>query len=133
MSRPPVDEARVCRLAEEGLYLVGEVKEHITREVRLVRYLGGLEEADKLELAEAQADVEDALMRLRVAKGRFEEVGRRFTQKQEIRDRVIEDFALEQRMVEEQARLISKDAKAAGFRYGRPELVGCSATEKETV
>src|SRR5579859_6255558 len=123
MSRLPVDADRVVRLGEESLFLAGDVKEFITKEVRLVRYLGGLEEADKLELASAQADVDEAIVRLRAAKGQLHEVERRCAQKHEIRTRIIADFDLEVHEVDDIARVIAIDATAAGVKHIRPELL----------
>jgi len=135
MSRLPVDADRVLRLAEESLFVVGEVKAHISKEERLVRYLGGLDEADKLEVARAQADVEVAIVQLRAAKSRLTEVEHIYTQKREIRNRIVADFELELREVNDIARVIAIDATAAGAKHIRPELLtdDCSATEKATV
>jgi hypothetical protein len=134
MSRLPVDDDRVVRLAEESLFVVGEVKAHITKETRLVRFLGGLDEADKLELAHAQADVDEAIVRLRAAKGQLSEVERRCAQKREIRARIVADFDLESKEVDDIARVIAIDATAVGVKHIHPELLhGCSPAEKAQV
>lgn len=136
MSRLTVNDDRVVRLAEEGLFLGGEVKEFISREARLVRYLGGLEEADKLEVARAQASVEEAIVRLRTAKGQLAQIEQICAQKREIRARISADFELEIHEVDDIARVIALDATAAGVKHIRPELLngnGCSTSERGTV
>ena len=133
VGRLTVAEDRVLRLTEDTLGVIGGRREFVTKELRLVRYLGGLEQADRVELAEAQADVDEAIVRLRVTKGHLVEVEHRCAQKREIRTQIIRDFELEEREVEEAARTISVDAKAAGYRHTRPELTDCAPAEKATV
>lgn len=134
MSRRTVSDDRVIRLAEDALFTAGDVKVFISKEQRLVRYLGGLDEADKLELAHAQADVEAAVVRLRAAKGALAEVERRCAQKREIRTQIIADFNLELKEVEDVSRVIALDAAAVGVKEIRPELLnGCSPAEKARI
>jgi polynucleotide 5'-kinase involved in rRNA processing len=131
--RHTLDEARVVRLAEDSLFLVGETREFISKDLRLVRFLGGLRQARSLEVANAQGRVEQARARLREAETDLKESEHRDAQCAEIELRIVQDFGLEQHALDEAAKTISKDAKAIGVLHMRPELTECSPAEKATV
>jgi len=134
MSRLPVDEARVVRVFEDSQMIVGETREFIAKDLRLVRFLGGLRQARRAGIANAQGLVEEARGHLRAAEAALAEAERHDAQCEEIEVRIVQDFGLEQRMLDEASRTISIDIKAAvGFKHTRPELTDCSSAEKERV
>lgn len=133
MSRLPLEIDRVTRIAEDALHLVGEEKLILHKEDRLLAFLDGLDEADALELADAQGQFEEATVHLKAARSRLAEVSQRCSQKREIRVRMRQLIAEGESFNDQAARTISVEVKAIGFRHTRPELVGASTSEKETV
>ena len=133
MSRLPLPVDRAYRIGEDVLHVVGEEKVILNKEERLQSFLTGLDEADELELADAQGQLEEASVRFKAARQRVNEVSGRCAQKREIRGRMRELIAEGQAFNDEAAKTISLDLKELGFPHTRPELVGCSAAEKATV
>ena len=103
------------------------------KEDRLLAFLDGLDEADALELADAQGQFEEATVHLKGARSRLLEVSQRCAQKREIRVRMRQLITKGESFNDQAARTISIDVKAMGFRHTRPELTGCAPAEKETV
>lgn len=124
MSRQPLDLARVVRLAEESLYLVGEQREFLTDVSKLELILVGLDESDKLDQAVASADVEQAKTNLRAACARLEEIERRNQEKRRLRTVILQRFEAQKRELTQVSRTISRDASDVGVKHMRPDLVG---------
>jgi hypothetical protein len=133
VSRLPLQLDRVTRIGEDVLHVVGEEKVILDKEEHLQTLMAGLDEADALELADAQGQLEEASVRFRAARSRVNEVSCRCSQKREIRAAMKELIAEGQAFNDEAARTISIDLKALGFQHTRAELIGCSQAEKETV
>ena len=133
MSRLPLAVDRAYRIGEDVLYVVGEEKVILNKEELLQNYLTGLDEADELELADAQGRLEEASVRFKAARQRVNEVSGRCAQKREIRGRMRELIAEGQAFNDQAAKMISVDLKELGFEHTRPELVGCSSAEKATI
>jgi hypothetical protein len=133
VSRLPLAVDLVTRMGEDVLHVVGGEKVILNKEERLQSFLGGLDEADELELADAQGQLEEASVRFKAARQRVNEVSGRCAQKREIRARMRELIAEGQAFNDQAAKTISVDLKELGFAHTRPELVGCSPAEKATV
>lgn len=125
MSRHSIDRTRVERVAESALFVLGGEQVSLGKELKLMHLLNGLEEADRLELADAQGQHEQAIVHCKATQARLVEVQHRCGQKQAIRDRICELIKLEQSAVGDGIKEVSVVAHECGFTYARPEhLVG---------
>ncbi|HEV2036924.1 MAG TPA: hypothetical protein VGU71_22460 [Candidatus Dormibacteraeota bacterium] len=125
MARHTVELTRVERVAESALFVLGGEQIALSKELRLMHLLEGLEEADRLELADAQGQHEQAIVHLKATQARLAEVTHRCGQKQAIRARICELIKLEQTAVGDGIKEVSGVAHEVGFMYARPEhLVG---------
>ena len=115
--------SRVESLAETTLFVLGEERVALRKEDKLFQLLEGLEEADRLELADAQGQLEEASNRHKAARERLREAEGRAMQKSAIRARIRECIKQEQATVEDAAKSVTADAVAAGYAYPRPELL----------
>ena len=103
---------RMLRLGENSLFLVGEERECLTQEQRLMDGLLALDEADDLQEAEAQAAVEEAEKQARMAKWRLEEIRSRNATKDRIYEKYRELWA-------DETKLLGELATESGRRHGR--------------
>jgi hypothetical protein len=133
MSRLPLQIDRFTQMGEDVLHVVGEEKVILDKEEHLQALMTALDEADALELADAQGQFEEALVRFKAARQRVNEVSGRYAQKREVRARMRSLIAEGQAFNDAAAKTISLDLKSLGFLHTRAELVGCSPAEKETV
>jgi len=133
MSMPNLHVSRVDRLAEEALYVVGDVKEFMDKDLKLIRFLVGLRDARQLQVASAQGRVEQARASLRAAEADLYDLLNQDNEADKVEKEIIADFELEAKELSDIARIISADAKAIGYKHTRPELVDCSPSERATV
>lgn len=132
--RHTISETRIETLAETSLMVLGDERTALSKEARLLMLLDGLEEADKLEVADAQGQLEQAKIAMHAAQARLDEVLHRAKQKRAILDRMRQLIKTELVANGHGLKVISEEATAAGYTYARPEnLPGCSSDEKARV
>lgn len=121
---------RVSELAENSLMYVGEQRLLLDRRRRLENNVAALQEARRIERLRLVVDVEESRQKLRdalAALDRYDEID---AQCESIHVEILQLLDEERRLQSEAEREISKDAKAAGFQYGRPELAGPGAVKR---
>jgi len=114
---------QVLQLAEEALFLAGEQREFITREVRLLKFLDTQEELDRADEVGARKD-------LRSAQRHLADIEERNAQKAEVRAQIRADFTEQSELIDTQSRTLSKDATAAGFPHARNELLANGGVQR---
>jgi len=119
------DQDREARdsIAEAGLFYVGEQKHISARRARLEKIMGGLQEADDIELERAKKRVIRAKQELYEAAADLERCEEIHSQKAEIRSEMLALDDEDRRTTEEAEHAIAVSGDAAGVPYIRTELL----------
>jgi hypothetical protein len=121
--RRTLRDERLNQVAEDGLFYLGEQRQFGATRARLVKVIGGLEEAGRIDLERARNRVVRARAELRDAEEECAHVEEINEQEGAVLSELAElDQQVEQSAIEGEHR-ISIDGAAAGFAYARKELL----------
>src|SRR5258708_29998481 len=113
---------RVNEVTESGLFFVAEVRENNAKRSNLERIMGGLEDADAIELERARSRVGRAKTELHDACEDLDRIEEISAQKAEIRAEMLHLDQVDTLAADEAERAIATSGGAAGFAYMHPDL-----------
>jgi uncharacterized membrane protein YccC len=115
---------------EDGLFYLEEQREFGVKRARLLKIIGGLEEAGRIDMERARNRVARARTELRDAEEECAHVEEINEQEREVLGELVELDRLEEQSALEGKSRISIDGTAAGFAYARKELLEPGALKR---
>ena len=128
--RHTLQRERIDQAVEDGLFYLEEQCAFGAKRDRLLKVIGGLEEAGRIDMERARNRVARARTELRDAEEECAHVEEINEQEHEVLGELVELDRLEEQSALEGKSRISIDGTAAGFAYARKELLEPGALKK---
>ncbi len=123
MSRRLLADERDLRLAEDSLFLIGETREALGAETRVLDYLDDEETQDRQDEADAFGEVEAAEKSARIARGKLTLIQERNGRKLIARNKLRSLFQQQSKTLDELEPTIARDAQDCGINILHPRLL----------
>lgn len=121
-------------VVEEGLLAAHDGKALAIAGLRFLKFVARHRDARQIQIANAQGRVEVARVELRALEAELKEIEHQDAECVRAEADILSLFDLKTREFGELSHIISLDARALGYKHGRPELlVECSPAEKALV